>query len=125
MPPILTSLVFAAVGVLLMALAIPPMRRRVPPNATYGLRVRATFADPDVWYEANAASGRDLFGLGAALLVAALVVPWVAGRWAPPLLTGGAVIGALAMARRGTRHANRLLAERQRGARDSDRAPTG
>ena len=116
MHPLLTSATFAAVGVLLMALAVPLMRRRVPPNATYGLRVRATLADRTVWYEANAASGRDLFALGAALLVAALVVPWAAGRWGPPLLAGAAAAGALVAAWRGTRHANRLFAERQRAA---------
>lgn len=114
MPPLLTSLTFAAVSVLLMALAVPLMRRRVPPNHTYGLRVRATLADPEVWYEANAASGRDLFGLGAVLLVVSLTVPWVAGRWGPPLLAGGVTLGALGMAWRGTRHANRLLAARRR-----------
>jgi hypothetical protein len=80
------------------------------------LRVRATFADPVVWYEANAAFGRDLQRLGAMMLVAALLVPRVAGRHAALVLSVGAVLGVAALAAVGTARANRLLAAHQ-GAR--------
>ena len=96
-----------------MAVAVPLMLRRVPPNPIYGLRVRATFADPSVWYDANAASGRDLFWLGAAIVVAAVVLPRVASGSAPTVLGVGSVVGALMATWRGMRHAERLLAERR------------
>lgn len=115
MLPLLLTLIFVFVGVLLMALAVPLMRRRVPPNPLYGLRVRATFADSFVWYEANAANGRDLFLLGAALALAAAVLPWTLGEWAVVPLVGGLVIGTVVTAVRGTRHANRLLSSRHAG----------
>jgi hypothetical protein len=58
-------------ALVVIALALPLMQRRVPPNGLYGLRVSATLSDEWVWYEANAASGRDLLKLGFAQLVAA------------------------------------------------------
>lgn len=114
MPALLASVIFILVGALLMALALPLMRRRVPPNSLYGLRVRATFADPSVWYEANAMSGRDLFVLGAALALAAAVLPWVIGEAAVAPLTAGLLAGTVVTAVRGTRYANRLLAAESR-----------
>ena len=53
---VVLAVVFALTGLLLAGLAVPLMRRRVPPNGLYGLRVAATFADEEVWYEANARS---------------------------------------------------------------------
>ena len=44
--------------VLMAALSLPLIARRVPPNQLYGFRVPATYADRRVWYAANAASGR-------------------------------------------------------------------
>ena len=113
MPPLLVSAIFVFVGALLMVVAVPLMRRRIPPNSLYGLRVRATFADSFVWYEANAMSGRDLLVLGAALVLAAGVLPWMLGEWAVMLLVGGLLVGTVVTAVRGTRHANRLLAARR------------
>src|SRR5207302_8963817 len=73
-PMILVILVFAGAGLLFIALAIPLIRRRVKPNALYGLRVPATFADEWVWYEANAKSGRDLLIVGILQFVTAIAV---------------------------------------------------
>ena len=54
-PPFFVSaLVAVPCRLVLMAVAVPLARRRVPPNAWYGLRVPATFADREVWYAANA-----------------------------------------------------------------------
>jgi hypothetical protein len=53
-----------AVSLLEIGMAIPLIRRRVKPNGLYGVRTSDTFADEWVWYEANAASGRDLVRLG-------------------------------------------------------------
>lgn len=80
MPPMTVGIVmFGLVGVLLVALGIPLLRRRVRPNSLYGLRSRETRADEVVWYEANALLGRGQVALGASLLVLA---------WGLPLLPG-------------------------------------
>ena len=107
--------IFTGVGLLLIALAVPLMRRSVPPNGWYGLRVAATFADEWVWYEANAHSGRDLMILGALQMVVA-VLPAVLG--VPEIsyaITNIAFLlaGTVAYALIGIRRANRLLKHRQ------------
>jgi SdpI/YhfL family protein len=115
MPPTILS---PAVGALLMALGWPLAARRVRPNRWYGLRVPATFADEQVWYDANAVAGRDMIGLGAVLMVSGLVLPRVvnlpsstySGLWA-----GLLGVGSLGLTVRSWRRANRLLRERRAG----------
>lgn len=108
---------FVAVGLLFCAFAIPLMRRRVPPNGLYGLRVRATFADDDVWYEANARSGRDFFVFGLAQIVLALALPFVVPEITDEAYdtanTAFGLLGVLWVAVIGIRRANRLLRERE------------
>jgi uncharacterized membrane protein len=111
---ILPTVIFALVGLLFIVLGRPFIRRAVAPNRLYGLRVRATFADPVVWYDANEATGRDLARLGAIMIVAAFVVPWLAGRHATLVLAAGVTIGVLVLAAVGTARANRMLAARHR-----------
>jgi uncharacterized membrane protein len=111
---------FPLMGLLLLALGWPLARRRVRPNRWYGLRVPATFADERVWYDANAASGRDMMILGAGLSIFALALPAVfqpsesayAGACAAVL-----GVGSLALGVRGWRLANRLLRERRQQER--------
>ena len=71
--------VFVAVGLLYVALGVPLLRRRVKRNAWYGLRVGETLANDEVWYEANAACGKQFIILGASealLAIALYFVPW-------------------------------------------------
>jgi uncharacterized membrane protein len=110
------GLLFPAVGLLLALLGWPLAARRVGPNRWYGLRVPATFADQQVWYDANALAGRDLVALGVGLLLVSLLLP----RLVPvsEAAYGGvcAVLlgaGAVAMTVRGWRAANRMLRERR------------
>src|SRR6186997_1123438 len=107
----------AGVGLVFVALAIPLIRRRVPPNSLYGLRVPATFADEGVWYEANARSGRDLLRLGLVLIVLALVLPVTGIAVDVYALAWSAVtvVGTLVVAITGWRRANRLLRSRAGG----------
>ena len=58
------QILFSGIGVVSIVSGLPLARRRVRPNRWYGLRIPATFADEHVWYEANAACGRDLVLLG-------------------------------------------------------------
>jgi membrane protein implicated in regulation of membrane protease activity len=112
------EILFAALGVLLVGLGWPLARRRVGPNRWYGLRVPATFADPHVWYEANAVAGRDMVALGVLLVVLAAALPTVAGVRGPDFgVTAAAVtvVGSLFMAVRGWRLANRLARRRRMG----------
>ncbi|MBW3671027.1 MAG: SdpI family protein [Acidobacteria bacterium] len=109
--------ILTAASLLIIALAVPMIRRRVPPNTLYGLRVPATFADDSVWYDANEQSGRDLLIFGVILLVVAVGLPIAAvSSGAYGLIWSGlAVAGAIAVAIVGWRRANRLLRDRQIG----------
>jgi len=109
------TIVTVGVGVLFVVIAIPLIRRRIPPNGLYGLRVPATFADEWVWYEANARSGRDLLVLGILLAALAIVLPNL-GIGVAAYIAWGVVAGAgaIAMGIVGWWRANRLLQEKRR-----------
>lgn len=109
------NLLLACVGAVLALLAIPLLLRRVPPNAFYGLRVPATYADEWVWYEANALAARDMLGLGVVLAVLALILPVLGlkGDALPLVWAAVAGVGSLVMTLVAWRRANRLLKERR------------
>jgi hypothetical protein len=111
-------LAFTGLGLLLVLLAIPLLLRRVPPNAWYGVRVAATFADPWVWYEANALSGRDLLIAGIAQCLTALLLPLFGVSRDVYVGINAAVLlaGSMTFAVIGIRRANRLRRERQNGS---------
>ena len=111
------ALMFVSAGLLFIALAVPLMLRRVRPNGLYGLRVPATFQDERVWYDANAASGRDLALLGACVVavgLGSLVFPWeeqTIASFAGPGLVAAVIVLAIV----GWRRANRMLRARVGG----------
>jgi uncharacterized membrane protein len=113
---ILLTVLFTGVGLLLVVLGAPLVKRRVGPNLLYGLRVPATLADEWVWYEANAASGRDLVVLGIAQVMVAMGLALVFRLSAGPYAVANAafLIGAvLVFAVVGWRRANQLLRSRR------------
>jgi uncharacterized membrane protein len=109
-------LLFAGTGLLFVGLAVPLMRRRIRPNALYGLRVPATLADEAVWYEANARSGRDLLVFGFLVVGLAVVLPLSSELTTDSyalVMTVFLIVGALLTCLVAWRRANRLLAERR------------
>lgn len=108
--------VFGGTGVFLALLGLPLWCRRIKPNALYGLRTRATFADDSVWYDANAKSARDLLvlGLGTALLSVVLAyAPGVTENVHVGVMTTLLVVGAVVVARVGSLRAEGMLSERE------------
>ena len=116
--PQVTMPICLGLSVLVILLAIPLARRRIPPNRWYGFRVPATFADREVWFATNAQAGRDLIALGVLLIVAALALPLLTPLLSPQLqLFLYAIVlvaGSIVITVRGLRLASRLLAERRR-----------
>jgi uncharacterized membrane protein len=117
----MVNLLFAGLSVLLVLVSLPLLFRRIPPNAFYGLRVPATYADEWVWYEANALAGRDMVALGVLLAVLALVLPVFGLQGDTPKLVWAAVaaVGSLVLTMVGWSRANRLLRERRQRAPQS------
>ncbi len=65
---VLSGLVIATLGLSLWA--SPPR-----PNPCFGLRIRETLADPEVWYPANRYAGKVLVAAGVGGALAALLLP--------------------------------------------------
>jgi uncharacterized membrane protein len=110
------QIIFAGVGTLLTLLGVPLAFRQVRPNGLYGLRTPAIFAHEQVWYEANAACGRDLIAFGSVLIVLSLALPYVlrlSARSYVYVYTALLVIGIVGIAVRGWREADRLWGERR------------
>lgn len=121
--PLLSVITFVMVGLLLIAVSVPLIRRRVRPNGFYGLRVPATFTDEWVWYEANAAMGRDFVYLGCVVIAFSLgasgVIP-PSSPWYSRLNAGVLLGGVILTATIGARRANRLLRTRRNLATSTD-----
>ena len=73
----LPNVVAFALCALLFVVALPLALRLVRPNRSYGFRTPQTFADPELWYSANAFAGRCL--LTSAVLSVALL--WFRPAW--------------------------------------------
>ena len=66
-------------GVLLMALSLPLLWEKIPPNGLYGFRVRATLENPQIWYAANKFAAKRLLMAGAVFVAAALILYFIPG----------------------------------------------
>ena len=64
---------YVCIGLLFLGLAVPLIRRRVPPNAWYGFRVPKTLQNASVWYPVNEYSGKQLYRTGMLLILVAFV----------------------------------------------------
>ncbi len=73
---------YVALGGLLIALGLPMVLGRVPPNRLYGFRTPTTLARPDIWYPVNRVAGWWSVVLGA-VTATATAIAWVGG--APPV----------------------------------------
>jgi uncharacterized membrane protein len=61
--------------VLAIALAIPMVLGKIPPNRLYGFRTRKTLSNPEIWYRANRLAGIDLIVASlTSLLSSALLI---------------------------------------------------
>ena len=99
------------IGALFIAISVPLILKKVPPNKWYGLRIPATFSDETVWYEANVWVAKDMLRLGVLIIIAG-----VALYFAPMSLCGRVLVwvgivegGIIAVLVRSWRYANRLL----------------
>ncbi len=69
----LLVVMFVGTGLLLAALAIPLIQRRIRPNGWYGFRTPSTLRDPELWYDANAYTGRLLLVYGVVVVISAIL----------------------------------------------------
>ncbi len=60
-------------GVVFIVIGVPLMQRKIAPNRIYGYRTKTTLCDPDIWYEVNAVTGKQLVILGVVLVAMGVV----------------------------------------------------
>jgi uncharacterized membrane protein len=70
-----------AAPLVIVALAIPLIAQKVPPNVWYGFRTRKTLSSPEIWYPANRRSG--IYLLAAGLVTLAATVALRGTAWSP------------------------------------------
>ena len=75
-------LLFVGSGLLLCALSIPLILRKMPPNGWYGVRLPSTLRDESLWYAVNAYGGKCLLAAGVIWTALALVLPLLPGMTA-------------------------------------------
>jgi uncharacterized membrane protein len=72
-------ILFTGTGILLALISLPMIARKIKPNPFYGYRVRKTLENPEIWYDANEYSGRQLFVAGVVIAIFSMVLPFLPG----------------------------------------------
>src|SRR5688500_16522262 len=70
---LLLSLSLAGGGLLIIAISLPLVRGKIPPNMLYGVRIPKSFASEANWYELNRYGGRLLIRTGVVVVIAGLL----------------------------------------------------
>src|SRR5687767_10345058 len=108
----MTSLLFAAVGIVFIGIGIPLLREQVKPNVWYGCRTHKTLSDEKIWYAVNRVTGRGFIIAGILLVISSLAVSIVGGGMNPTLaviiLLSVMVISVAAIVFNSLRHQNRM-----------------
>lgn len=84
------------VPLLALALAVPLILEKVPPNNTYGFRTSRTLSAPEIWYPANRMAGWFMAGAAALSLCFNLALWRAFPEWpseqATPWMVGGTLV---------------------------------
>ena len=77
----LTAVLTLVSGLLIFAVSVPLIRRKVPRNPYYGFRVAAAFVSEERWYAINEYSGRLLAKWSILPVVTGIVGFFLPRRW--------------------------------------------
>ena len=88
----------ALAGVVLIAVSIPLILKRIPPNPVYGFRTFKTLSSPEIWYAANSVAGKDFLMAGMVIIVYNLALALMPGAFPVWLETPLANTGVLVLA---------------------------
>jgi hypothetical protein len=70
---------FLGSGALIMALSVPMILGKIPPNGLYGFRVKKTMENPGFWYPVNAYSGKWLMAISLVMILASTGLFFIPG----------------------------------------------
>jgi uncharacterized membrane protein len=85
-------ILYLVCGSLLVALSLPLLYDKIPPNPLYGFRTAQTLRDPRVWYAANRYAAKWFIVAGASIVFAALLLYVI-----PGISVDGYALGCLAV----------------------------
>lgn len=107
---IIATVSFLFTGFLYIGLALPLIKRQIPPNESYGFRAKKAYVSDAVWYEINAYSGRQMRGVGVAILAAVplLLIAGVGDELYVVTLIGIILLGTTIMIIRSYLYLNKL-----------------
>ena len=60
------------VGIVLIAISIPLIKRRIAPNPWYGIRITKAFQSNELWYDINEYGGRQLLAWAIPMIIAGI-----------------------------------------------------
>lgn len=95
------TIMFLFMGVVFIALSVPLILKKVPPNNWYGFRTPKTLSDEKIWYEANRISAQGMVVVGIVLVIASLALLLLAKEMsdvAKLVIIGAVLIVSLAYA---------------------------
>lgn len=58
-------------GVVFIALSVPLILRKIPPNSWYGFRTHQTLSNDNIWYSVNHMAGMDFMIVGFIIIIVA------------------------------------------------------
>ncbi len=67
-------------GLLLAGVSVPLVLQKIPPNGLYGLRIRSTLENPQLWYRVNAYAGRRLLVVGLGTALGSIILYFTSGN---------------------------------------------
>ena len=68
-----TAILLLISGAALALVCIPLIRGKVPPNAVYGIRIKASYSSTEQWYRVNKFGGKLLLGVAMVILLLGLI----------------------------------------------------
>lgn len=87
-----------AVPLISIAVAIPLVMQKVPPNWWYGFRTRKTLSDPNLWYRANYLGGMGLLYAGVIALLINLMMSMFMNSMFTALLQSAVIVISMTLA---------------------------
>ncbi len=68
----LLVILYCTFSLILVAVSIPLINHKIPPNGLYGFRIRATMENPDLWYPVNHYFAKRLLVTGIAVFITSI-----------------------------------------------------
>lgn len=83
-----------ALPLLIIALAIPLVCEKIPPNGWYGFRIQKTFSSDEMWYRTNKLGGQYFIVAALLQMAAAVILGFIWPRSATPAAVWAILPGA-------------------------------